>query len=172
MSCTSVYSWTNAWCASFSKKDCEYVAEKLIKTLGFENTPKAKTISFYHAGLEAEDRAFRHHEWSKGKIKLIVATIAFGMGINKPDVRYVIHHTIPQSVTHYYQVWFTEHCHLRFLWIDVVGSRSRWSWWWSGTLYSVLFLYGYSKKIDRKLAWNLHFCILVASKKAHHKRSK
>lgn len=89
---------------SLSKKDCEQTAEKLIKALGFEGTRKAQQISFYHAGLESEDRAFRHHEWSKGKIKLIVATVAFGMGINKPDVRYVIHHTIPQSVTHYYQV--------------------------------------------------------------------
>ncbi|TYZ58506.1 hypothetical protein PybrP1_010465, partial [[Pythium] brassicae (nom. inval.)] len=84
-------------------KDCEQTAQKLIKALGFEGTRKAQQISFYHAGLESEDRAFRHHEWSKGKIKLIVATVAFGMGINKPDVRYVIHHTIPQSVTHYYQ---------------------------------------------------------------------
>ncbi|KUF97573.1 ATP-dependent helicase SGS1 [Phytophthora nicotianae] len=86
-----------------SKKDCEQTAEKLIKALGFEHTRKASQISFYHAGLEAADRAYRHHEWSKGKIKLICATVAFGMGINKPDVRYVIHHTIPQSVTHYYQ---------------------------------------------------------------------
>lgn len=86
-----------------SKNDCEQVAKRLIKALGFEGTPRASSISFYHAGLEAEDRAFRHTEWSKGKIKLIVATVAFGMGINKPDVRYVIHHTIPQSVTHYYQ---------------------------------------------------------------------
>ncbi|CAH0486404.1 unnamed protein product [Peronospora farinosa] len=86
-----------------SKKDCEQTAEKLIKALGFENTRKASQISFYHAGLEPFDRSSRHHEWSKGKIKLICATVAFGMGINKPDVRYVIHHTIPQSVTHYYQ---------------------------------------------------------------------
>ncbi|EGZ19957.1 hypothetical protein PHYSODRAFT_312852 [Phytophthora sojae] len=86
-----------------SKKDCEQTADKLIKALGFEHTRKASQISFYHAGLEPEDRAYRHHEWSKGKIKLICATVAFGMGINKPDVRYVIHHTIPQSVTHYYQ---------------------------------------------------------------------
>ncbi|KAG6620915.1 bloom syndrome protein [Phytophthora cinnamomi] len=86
-----------------SKKDCEQTAEKLIKALGFEHTRKASQISFYHAGLEPEDRAYRHHEWSKGKIKLICATVAFGMGINKPDVRYVIHHTLPQSVTHYYQ---------------------------------------------------------------------
>ncbi|KAJ8533288.1 hypothetical protein ON010_g13966 [Phytophthora cinnamomi] len=53
-----------------SKKDCEQTAEKLIKALGFEHTRKASQISFYHAGLEPEDRAYRHHEWSKGKIKL------------------------------------------------------------------------------------------------------
>lgn len=93
---------------SLSKKDCEQTAEKLIKVMGFEGTRKASQISFYHAGLEPEDRAFRHHEWSKGKIKLIIATVAFGMGINKPDVRYVIHHTIPQSVTHYYQVKYLQ----------------------------------------------------------------
>ncbi|KDO33919.1 hypothetical protein SPRG_01798 [Saprolegnia parasitica CBS 223.65] len=86
-----------------SKKDCETTANKLIQTLGYEGTSRAKKISFYHAGLESEDRSKRHHEWSKGRIKCIVATVAFGMGINKPDVRYVIHHTIPQSVTHYYQ---------------------------------------------------------------------
>ncbi|RLN26454.1 hypothetical protein BBJ28_00008908 [Nothophytophthora sp. Chile5] len=90
-------------CRRLSKKDCEQTAKKLIKALGFEGTQKASQISFYHAGLEPDDRHFRHHEWSKGKIKLIIATVAFGMGINKPDVRYVIHHTIPQSVTHYYQ---------------------------------------------------------------------
>ncbi|GMF10508.1 unnamed protein product [Phytophthora lilii] len=101
---------------SLSKKDCEQTAEKLIKALGFEHTRKANQISFYHAGLEPEDRAFRHHEWSKGKIKLICATVAFGMGINKPDVRYVIHHTIPQSVTHYYQV--------RYIVMLVVGTGS------------------------------------------------
>jgi hypothetical protein len=104
---------TNAAIYSLSKKDCEQTAEKLIKAMGFEGTRKAHQISFYHAGLEPEDRAHRHHEWSKGKIKLIIATVAFGMGINKPDVRYVIHHTIPQSVTHYYQVGLT--CSLRLL---------------------------------------------------------
>ncbi|OQS07629.1 bloom syndrome protein [Thraustotheca clavata] len=86
-----------------SKKDCETTANKIIQSLGYEGTPLARKISFYHAGLEPEDRSTRHHEWSKGRIKCIVATVAFGMGINKPDVRYVIHHTIPQSVTHYYQ---------------------------------------------------------------------
>ncbi|KAF0696338.1 Aste57867_12897 [Aphanomyces stellatus] len=86
-----------------SKKDCENTADKIIRSLGLEGTSKAKKISFYHAGLEPDERSKRHHDWSKGKIKLIVATVAFGMGINKPDVRYVIHHTIPQSVTHYYQ---------------------------------------------------------------------
>ena len=82
----------------FSRNDCETVSQQLTDQLGAHST-----ISYYHAGLDPPDRARRHRDWSKGKIKVIVATVAFGMGINKPDVRFVIHHTIPQSVTHYYQ---------------------------------------------------------------------
>ncbi len=99
---------------SLSKKDCENTANRLIQALGYEGNAKAKKISFYHAGLEPNDRSRRHHEWSKGKIKCIVATVAFGMGINKPDVRYVIHHTLPQSVTHYYQVFAALQVTLKF----------------------------------------------------------
>ena len=85
-----------------SRMDCENVCQKLIDAL--ELGPREQhMISFYHAGLEPSVRSNTHRDWSRGKIKLVVATVAFGMGINKPDVRYVIHHTIPQSVTHYYQ---------------------------------------------------------------------
>ncbi|CAN0383612.1 unnamed protein product, partial [Ectocarpus sp. 12 AP-2014] len=49
------------------------------------------------------EKARVHREWSAGRIHLICATIAFGMGINKPDVRYVIHHSMPKTLTHFYQ---------------------------------------------------------------------
>jgi bloom syndrome protein len=60
-------------------------------------------ITFYHAELDPPEREKRQKDWSRGSIKLIIATVAFGMGINKPDVRYVIHFSLPKSLTHYYQ---------------------------------------------------------------------
>lgn len=60
-------------------------------------------VAFYHAGVDAAEREKRQRMWSSGDIKVICATIAFGMGINKPDVKYVIHYSIPKSLTNYYQ---------------------------------------------------------------------
>ncbi|MEY3678870.1 MAG: hypothetical protein RI924_1011 [Bacteroidota bacterium] len=59
--------------------------------------------SFYHAGLSAEERTQRQDDWKTGKVPLIVATNAFGMGIDKPDVRYVVHLDLPDSLEAYYQ---------------------------------------------------------------------
>ncbi|KAG8224215.1 hypothetical protein J437_LFUL002671 [Ladona fulva] len=57
----------------------------------------------YHAGLKLEVRKRVHEEFVKDKIKVIVATVAFGMGIDKPDVRFIIHYGVPQDIESYYQ---------------------------------------------------------------------
>ncbi|MCB9250900.1 MAG: RecQ family ATP-dependent DNA helicase [Flavobacteriales bacterium] len=58
---------------------------------------------FYHAGLDSEEREKKQTLWKAGKIRVIVCTNAFGMGIDKPDVRLVIHYEIPDTPEAYYQ---------------------------------------------------------------------
>ena len=61
------------------------------------------SADFYHAGLSANERNRKQEEWKNDKIRVIVCTNAFGMGIDKPDVRLVIHHDIPDSIEAYFQ---------------------------------------------------------------------
>lgn len=64
---------------------------------------KGIMASSFHAGLPLKDRALRQEDWLKGRTRVMVATNAFGMGIDKPDVRLVVHYTIPSSLEEYYQ---------------------------------------------------------------------
>ncbi|MBI2257638.1 MAG: DNA helicase RecQ [Flavobacteriia bacterium] len=78
-----------------SRKKVEEMAE-LLNVNGINALP-------YHAGLDAVTRARHQDMFLMEEAEVIVATIAFGMGIDKPDVRFVIHHDIPKSVESYYQ---------------------------------------------------------------------
>ncbi len=57
----------------------------------------------YHAGLDQKDRKARQEDWTKGRVRIMVATNAFGMGIDKPDVRTVVHMDLPESPEAYFQ---------------------------------------------------------------------
>ena len=78
-----------------SRKKVEEIAETL-QVNGISALP-------YHAGLEAKTRVKHQDAFLMEEVDVIVATIAFGMGIDKPDIRFVIHHDIPKSLESYYQ---------------------------------------------------------------------
>ena len=78
-----------------SRKKVEELAE-LLNINGIKAAP-------YHAGLDAKTRADNQDKFLMEEVDVIVATIAFGMGIDKPDVRFVIHYDIPKSIEGYYQ---------------------------------------------------------------------
>eukprot|EP00039_Didymoeca_costata_P015281 m.257535 g.257535 ORF g.257535 m.257535 type:complete len:991 (+) comp16190_c0_seq6:719-3691(+) len=79
----------------FSRDECERVA-KGLKGLGVNTEP-------YHAGMDADHRQRIQRNWQNNKIQVICATIAFGMGIDKSDVRFVFHNSMPKSIEGYFQ---------------------------------------------------------------------
>ncbi|KAE8538337.1 hypothetical protein D1P53_005682 [Cryptococcus gattii VGV] len=81
-----------------SKKDAETVAEELREW----SNGGIKT-GVYHAGIDDTEKEIIHVRWREGKVNCICATIAFGLGIDKGDVRYVIHHSMSKSLEGYYQ---------------------------------------------------------------------
>lgn len=78
-----------------SRNDCDTMAQKLC-----ENGVRAAS---YHAGLSDTKRDTVQKDWITEKFKVVCATIAFGMGIDKPDVRFVLHYSMPKSIEGYYQ---------------------------------------------------------------------
>lgn len=115
---------------SFERKNIRYVVQieenkyerllKIIHNIGgtgiiyVRNRKKTEEIckwliqnkisaSFYHAGINANDRAIVQQNWIDNKSQIIVATNAFGMGIDKPDVRFVVHLDLPESLEAYFQ---------------------------------------------------------------------
>eukprot|EP00742_Colponemidia_sp_Colp-10_P005389 GILJ01005758.1.p1 GENE.GILJ01005758.1~~GILJ01005758.1.p1 ORF type:complete len:643 (-),score=104.79 GILJ01005758.1:124-2052(-) len=77
------------------KITCDELASRLNKD--------GVTTVAYHAGLKADRRSAAQEDWTVGRVRLVVATVAFGMGIDKADVRFVIHHSMAKNMEAYYQ---------------------------------------------------------------------
>lgn len=78
-----------------SRRRCKEIAVELVR--------RKIAASYYHAGLEMEERSTRQEAWIDGRIRVMVATNAFGMGIDKADVRSVVHIDLPDSLEAYFQ---------------------------------------------------------------------
>ncbi|HLP76357.1 MAG TPA: RecQ family ATP-dependent DNA helicase, partial [Candidatus Paceibacterota bacterium] len=78
-------------------------ARKMAESLASKLNADGVSAAAYHAGLESDERSRNQEAFLRDETRVICATIAFGMGINKPNVRFVIHHDLPKNIEGYYQ---------------------------------------------------------------------
>lgn len=86
-----------------NRKRAQEIAEWLNQLPSLQGGDGGRPVNYYHAGLTTQERNERQEAWKTGKTRVIVATNAFGMGIDKADVRLVIHVDLPNTIESYYQ---------------------------------------------------------------------
>ena len=95
IACLEQHSGESGIIYCFSRKQVDKLTEQL--------TDSGYSALNYHAGLSDEERRSHQQQFIRDKVRIMVATVAFGMGIDKPNVRFVIHYDLPKSLEEYYQ---------------------------------------------------------------------